>query len=193
VFEQGDPSEKAPVVDLSSSSNEEGLIADVSQDEFTRIHFGGLNRDVLGPSDDGKIIVLSDSDEKEEEVREEKTTGTENATTSAAVNPTSTVRLKKSSLGFGSLDACVSDHEQIDHRLGLFHCDLLHNLNVADSVAEGVDDLNVLDIRDSVSSIVEMFHIVPKALIMHLSNGLESLSSRWPLIRALKVSDEHGT
>jgi hypothetical protein len=154
VFEQGDPSEKTPVVDLSSSSDEEGLIADVSQDEFTRIHFGGLNRDVLGPSGDGKIIILSDSDEKEEEVHEEKTTGTENATTSAAVNPTSTVRLKKSSLGFGSHDACVSDHEQIGHRLGLFHCDLLHSLNVVDSVAKGVDDLNVLDIRDSVPSIV---------------------------------------
>jgi hypothetical protein len=120
------------------------------------------------------------------------TTDTKNATTFAAVNPTSTVRLKKSSLGFRSLDACVSDREQIGHRLGLFHYDLLHSLNVADSIAEGVDDLNVLDIRDSVPSIVEMFHIVPKALIMLLSDGLESLSSRWPLIRALKVSDKYG-
>jgi hypothetical protein len=62
----------APVVDLSSSSNEGDLITDVSRDEeFTRRLFGDLNRDFLGPSDDGKIIILSDSNE-EEGVCEEK-------------------------------------------------------------------------------------------------------------------------
>jgi hypothetical protein len=66
-------------MDLSSSSDDEGLITDVSWDEeFTRRLFGDFNRDVLGPSGDGKIVILSDSDE-EEEVREEKTTGTEDA------------------------------------------------------------------------------------------------------------------
>jgi hypothetical protein len=56
------------------------------------------------------------------------------------------MRLKKSSLGFRSLDACVSNREKIGHRLGLLHGDLLHGLDVADSVTEGVDDLDVLDV-----------------------------------------------
>jgi hypothetical protein len=79
------------VVDLSSSSDEGDLIADVSRDEeFTRRLFGDLNRDVLGPPGDGKIVILSYSDGEEEEVREEKTTDTKDVTTSAAVNPAST-------------------------------------------------------------------------------------------------------
>jgi hypothetical protein len=84
------------MVDLSSSSDEEGLIADVSWDEeFAKRLFGDLNYDVLGPPSDDKILILIDSDkEKEEEEREEKTTSTEDAATSAAVtsaivNPTS--------------------------------------------------------------------------------------------------------
>jgi hypothetical protein len=89
VLEQGRPSGKAPVIDLSSSSYEEDLMAATSRDfEFIQRLFGELNRAVLGPPDDGKIIVLSDSDE--EEVREEKTIDTEGATVSAAVNPAST-------------------------------------------------------------------------------------------------------
>jgi hypothetical protein len=76
------------VVDPSSSSNEGDLIVDVSWDEeFTKRLFGDLNCNVLVPPGDNKIIILSDSDEEEEEVRGEKTTGTENAATSAAVNP----------------------------------------------------------------------------------------------------------
>jgi hypothetical protein len=58
---------------------------------------------------------------------------------------------------------------------------------------EGVDDLDDLDVRDSILDIAEMFHVVPKALIMLLSNGLESLSSRWTLVYALEVLDKHGT
>jgi hypothetical protein len=77
-------------VDLSSSSDEGDLINDVSRDEeLARRLFGDLNRDVLGPPGDGKIIILSDSDEKKEDVREEKTTGTEDVATSVAVNPAS--------------------------------------------------------------------------------------------------------
>jgi hypothetical protein len=80
--------EKALVIDLSSSSDEEDLIAATSRDfEFTQRLFGELNRAVLGPPDDGKIIIFSDSDE--EEVCEEKTTSTEGATASAVVNPAS--------------------------------------------------------------------------------------------------------
>jgi hypothetical protein len=101
-------------------------------------------------------------------------------------------RLKKSSPGLGSLDACVCDCEQIGHHLGLLHDDLPHSLDVTDSVIEIVDDLDVLDIRDSVPSIAEIFHIVQETLIMLLSDGLQSLSSRWMLVRALKVLDEHG-
>jgi hypothetical protein len=50
---------------------------------------------------------------------------------------------------------------------------------------EGVDDLDVLDIRDRIPDIAKMFYVVPEALIMLLSDGLESFSSRWMLIRAL--------
>jgi hypothetical protein len=64
IFEQGGPSRKAPVIDLSSSSNEEDSFADTSRDfEFTQWLYGELNRDLLGPSSDGKIIILSDFDE----------------------------------------------------------------------------------------------------------------------------------
>jgi hypothetical protein len=91
VFEQGDPSKKVLVVDLSSSSHEECLIPDILRDEeFTKKLFGDLNHDVLGPPSDCKIIVLCDFVEEEEEVREEKTTDTKTAATSAAVNPIST-------------------------------------------------------------------------------------------------------
>jgi hypothetical protein len=49
VLEQGGSSGKTPVVDLSSSSDEGDLIADVSQDEeFARNFFDDLNHDVLG-------------------------------------------------------------------------------------------------------------------------------------------------
>jgi hypothetical protein len=61
------------MVNISSSSNEEGLIADTSCDEeFAGRLFDDLNHDFLGLPDDVKIIILSDSDEEEEEVREEK-------------------------------------------------------------------------------------------------------------------------
>jgi hypothetical protein len=78
------------MMDLSSSSDEGDLIADVSRDEeFIRRLFGDLNRDVHGPPDDAKIIILSDSDE-EEEVREEKATDVEAAPASAVWFPAST-------------------------------------------------------------------------------------------------------
>jgi hypothetical protein len=82
-------SRKALVIDLSSSSDEEDLIADTSHNfEFTQRLYSELNHVVLGPSGDGKNIILSDSDE--EEVREEKTTGTEDVATSTTVNSAST-------------------------------------------------------------------------------------------------------
>jgi hypothetical protein len=54
------------VIDLSSSSDEEDFFADTSRDEeFIRHLFGDLNRDLLGPLGDGKVIILSNSDEEE--------------------------------------------------------------------------------------------------------------------------------
>jgi hypothetical protein len=82
---------KALVVDLSLSSDEGDLIADVSHDEeFARTPFGDLNRDFLGLPGDGKIISLSDSVEEEEEVREEKTPDTEAGSSSTTRPPAPT-------------------------------------------------------------------------------------------------------
>jgi hypothetical protein len=103
------------------------------------------------------------------------------------------IRLKKSSLGFGSLNAYVSDYEQIDHRSGLLHGDLLHSLDVTDSVVKSIDDFSILDIRDDIPDVAETFHVVLEAIIMLLLDGLQSLSSRWTLVCALKVLDEYGT
>jgi hypothetical protein len=90
VFEQGGPSEKVLVVDLSSSSDELGLIPDALRDEeFARRLFVDLNCDVLGPPRDIKVIVLSDSDE-EEEVREEDAADAEVAPSSVVKSSTLT-------------------------------------------------------------------------------------------------------
>jgi hypothetical protein len=94
--------------------------------------------------------------------------------------------------GFGGLYAHVGDYEQIDHCLGLLHGDLLHSLDV-DPITEGIDDLDVLDVRDSVPGIIETFHVVPETLIILLSDGLHGLCWRWTLVRALQVSNEYGT
>jgi hypothetical protein len=52
------------MIDLSLSSDEENFIADTSHDaEFTRKLFGDLNRNILGPPGDGKVIILDDSDD----------------------------------------------------------------------------------------------------------------------------------
>jgi uncharacterized Rmd1/YagE family protein len=77
--------------------------------------------------------------------------------------------------GFESLYACVSDCKQISHRLRLLHDNLLYNLDIADLVVEDIDDLDVLDVRDYIFSIVEIFHVVPEALIILLPDGLQGL------------------
>jgi hypothetical protein len=65
--EQGGPFEPVPMVDLASPSGEEDFFADTSRDEeLARKLFGDLNRDILEPLGDGKIIVLSDSDDEDE-------------------------------------------------------------------------------------------------------------------------------
>jgi hypothetical protein len=89
VFEQGNPSEKVPVVDLFSSSDENGLIPNTAWgEEFARMLFGDFNHGVLGPPDDGKVIILNDSDE-EEEVHEEQATDVE---AEAKATPSSIVK-----------------------------------------------------------------------------------------------------
>jgi hypothetical protein len=82
--EQGGPSEPVPVVDLALSLGEEDSIADTSRDEeFARKLFGDLNRDILGSPGDGKIIVISDSDD-EDETHEDAVVNAEAAPPSAA-------------------------------------------------------------------------------------------------------------
>jgi hypothetical protein len=48
-------------------------------------------------------------------------------------------------------------------------------------------------VRDVISGIEETLDIIMETLIMLLLDGLEGLSSRWTLICALEVLDEHGT
>jgi hypothetical protein len=43
------------------------LVVDTSRDEeFARNLFGDLNRDILGPLGDGKIIIIDDFDDDDE-------------------------------------------------------------------------------------------------------------------------------
>jgi hypothetical protein len=82
---------KALVVDLSLSSDEEDLIANVSPDEeFARRLFGELNHDFLGPLGNSKIIILNVSDEEEEEVCEKKVITNEATPSSTARSLTPT-------------------------------------------------------------------------------------------------------
>jgi hypothetical protein len=58
---------------------------------------------------------------------------------------------------------------------------------------EGIDDLNVLNVRRIIPGIAEIFYIVPETFIMLLTDYLQGLCCRWMLVRALEVPDEHGT
>jgi hypothetical protein len=71
-------------MDLALSSSEKDSFTDTSWDEeLTRKLFGDLNHDILGPPGDGKIIVLSDSDD-EDETHEDAAINAEVAPPSAA-------------------------------------------------------------------------------------------------------------
>jgi hypothetical protein len=62
VFEQGSALEATPVSGHSS------LVINTSRDEeFTRKFFGDLICDILGPPGDGKIIIIDDDDNAQEE------------------------------------------------------------------------------------------------------------------------------
>jgi hypothetical protein len=58
---------------------------------------------------------------------------------------------------------------------------------------EGVNNLDVLDVQDAIFSITEPLDIITETLIVLLLDSLEGLGSRWTLIGALEVLDEHGT
>jgi hypothetical protein len=76
--------------------------------------------------------------------------------------------------------------------LGFFHSDLLNSLHIANPITKGINDLDILYIRDSVPSIVEMFHVVMEVFIMLLLDGLQGFSFRRMFVCTLKVFDEHG-
>jgi hypothetical protein len=81
-------------VDLASSSGEEDSVADTSRDEeLARKLFDDLNRNILGPPGDGKIIVLSDFND-EDETHEDATVNADAAPPSTAnslVTPASAI------------------------------------------------------------------------------------------------------
>jgi hypothetical protein len=95
------------------------------------------------------------------------------------------MRLQKSSPGFGSLYAYIGDREQINHRFELLHGYLFHSFDIADTITEGINDLDALDVWDAISGIVETIDVITETLIMLLLDGLEGLSSRRTLIGAL--------
>jgi hypothetical protein len=75
------------MVDLASSSGKEDFFTDTSRDEeLARKLFGDLNRDIIGPPGDGKIIVLNDSDD-EDEAHEDVAINAEAAPPSAVNSP----------------------------------------------------------------------------------------------------------
>jgi hypothetical protein len=75
------------MVDLASYSGEEDFFADTSRDEeLAKKLFGDLNRDILGPPGDGKVIILSDSDD-EDEAHEDAAVNAEAAPPSAVNSP----------------------------------------------------------------------------------------------------------
>jgi hypothetical protein len=78
VFEQGSASGATPV------SGPSLLVVDTSRDEeFARKLFGDLNRDILGPPGDGKIIIINDSND-DDEAQEEGPAGIDPTTVPAS-------------------------------------------------------------------------------------------------------------
>jgi hypothetical protein len=102
-------------------------------------------------------------------------------------------RLQKLSLGFGSFYAYIGNREQIGHRFGLLHCYLLYSFEITDAITKGINNLNILDVRDVISGIAEMLDIITETLIVLLLDGLEGIGGRWTFIGALEVPDEYGT
>jgi hypothetical protein len=96
-------------------------------------------------------------------------------------------------LPHNSINAYISNCEQINHYFGLLHGDLFNSFDIAHPVVKGIDDFDVVDMRDSITDFVETFRVAPEAFIMLLLDSLQDFSSRRILVRTLKVIDEHGT
>jgi hypothetical protein len=64
---------------------------------------------------------------------------------------------------------------------------------MVDAISEGVNNLDVLDVRDAISGIAETLDIIKDTLFMLLLDGLEGIGGRSTLKGAPEVSDEHGT
>jgi hypothetical protein len=60
----------------------------------------------------------------------------------------------------------------------LLHGDLLNGLDVSDPVTESIDDLDVLNVGNSIPGIAKMFHIISEPFIMPLLDGFKSFSGR---------------
>jgi hypothetical protein len=73
-------------------------------------------------------------------------------------------RLQKFSPGFRSLYAYIGNREQISHRFGLLHGYLFLGFNIIDTITEGINNLDVLDVRDSISGIAEILDIIIETL-----------------------------
>jgi hypothetical protein len=56
---------------------------------------------------------------------------------------------------------------------------------------KGIDDLDVLNVWDSVPGIAEIFYVILETFIMLLFDSLQNFSSRRTLVCALEVTDEH--
>jgi hypothetical protein len=102
------------------------------------------------------------------------------------------VWIKEPSSGLRDIDPYVSDCQQIGHHFGLLCGNLLDSLDIAGPITKGIDDLNVLDVQDSIFGVAETFHIIPEALFMLLFDSLQGFSSGWMLVCALEVADEYG-
>jgi hypothetical protein len=94
---------------------------------------------------------------------------------------------------FRGLYAHIGDYEQIGHCLRLLHGDLLHSLDITDPVVEGIDDLDILDVWDSIPGIAKIFPVVPETFIMLFRDGLQGLCYKWMHVCAMQVPTEHGT
>jgi hypothetical protein len=104
-------------VDLSSSSDEEDFIADTLRDvKFARRLFGDLKRDILRPPGDGKVIILSDSDE--EEAHEETATDTEAAPSIAVKSLAPTASFTYADEDLGKMEDDNSDGLAPDRDMG---------------------------------------------------------------------------
>jgi hypothetical protein len=74
--------------------------------------------------------------------------------------------------GLTGLNAYIGNCKQINNYFGLLHGDLLNNFDIANPIMKSIDDLDVLDVRDSIPCVAEMFHVVSEAFIMLLLDGL---------------------